>query len=80
MKTLAFVLAGVAAGIFSGSLGVGGALLATPLIRFLGVPPYLAVGTTVPAILPTTVTGAWSYGRAGLLDLRTAAWAAAAAG
>ncbi|MGH2706367.1 MAG: sulfite exporter TauE/SafE family protein [Actinomycetota bacterium] len=79
MKELAFVLAGVAAGVFSGALGVGGALLATPLIRFLGVAPYLAIGTTVPVMLPTTVTGAIIYRRAGLLDLRSAAWTAGAA-
>lgn len=76
MRTLAFVLSGVAAGIFSGALGVGGALLATPLIRFLGVSPYLAVGTTVPVLLPTALVGAWTYGRAGLLDPHAAGWTA----
>lgn len=76
MENLAFLAAGLAAGIFSGSLGVGGALLATPLIRFLGVSPYLAVGTTVPVLLPTTLTGAITYGRAGLLDRRAAGWIA----
>lgn len=74
MKILAFALAGLATGIFSGALGVGGALLATPLIRFLGVAPYLAVGTTVPVMLPTALTGAWTYHRAGLVDRRAVVW------
>lgn len=72
MRSIAFVASGLAAGFFSGSLGVGGALLATPLIRFLGLSPYLAVGTTVPVLFPTTVTGAYTYRRAGMLDWRIA--------
>lgn len=76
MKELAFALAGIATGIFSGSLGVGGALLATPLIRFLGVAPYLAVGTTVPVMLPTALTGAWAYRRQGLVETRAVWWTA----
>jgi uncharacterized membrane protein YfcA len=79
VRILEFALAGLATGIFSGALGVGGALLATPLIRFLGVAPYLAVGTTVPVMLPTAVTGAWTYHRAGLVDRRAALWTAASA-
>ena len=76
LQIAGFVTAGLAAGIFSGSLGVGGALLATPLIRFMGVTPYLAIGTTVPVLLPTTLTGAWTYARSGLVDVRTASWTA----
>lgn len=72
MNDLFFTAAGVATGLFSGSLGVGGALIATPLIRFLGVAPYLAVGTTVPVMLPTTLTGALTYRREGLVDARVA--------
>jgi uncharacterized membrane protein YfcA len=80
VRVLGFVLAGVAAGAFSGALGLGGALVATPLLRFLGVPPYLAVGTTVPAMLPTTLTGAWTYHRQGLVDVRSVSRTGAAAG
>lgn len=70
MRQLAFVLAGLASGFFSGSLGVGGAALATPLIRFLGVSPFLAIGTTVPSILPSAIAGSLAYSRAGLVDWR----------
>lgn len=78
MRSWAFVLSGFAAGTFSGMLGVGGALLATPLIRFLGVPPYLAIGTTVPVLLPTTLTGAWTYLRSGFVDRKVVGWTALA--
>ncbi|MGH2733365.1 MAG: sulfite exporter TauE/SafE family protein [Actinomycetota bacterium] len=80
MRTLDFILAGIAAGAFSGALGLGGALVATPLLRFLGVPPYLALGTTVPAMLPTTLTGAWTYHRQGLVDTRSVSRTGAPAG
>lgn len=78
MRTIAFIISGLAAGLFSGALGLGGALLATPLIRFLGVSPHLAIGTTVPVLLPTTLTGAWTYHRSGFVDLRAAGWTALA--
>lgn len=78
MRTTAFVLAGFASGLFSGGLGVGGAVIATPLIRFLGVAPLLAIGTTVPAILPSTITGTWTYLRSDLVDKRAASWMAGA--
>lgn len=60
----------------SGGVGVGGAVIATPLIRALGITPYLAIGTTVPAILPSTITGALTYLKAGLIDVRAALWTA----
>lgn len=74
MTELLFVAAGLASGFFSGALGVGGAALATPLVRFLGVDPFLAIGSTVPAILPSTLTGAYTYARAGLIDRRSVMW------
>ncbi|MBW3588050.1 MAG: sulfite exporter TauE/SafE family protein [Actinobacteria bacterium] len=77
MEVATFALAGFVTGIFSGALGVGGALLATPLIRFLGVGAYLAIGTTVPVMLPTTITGAYTYHREKLVDFRAAVWTAA---
>jgi hypothetical protein len=78
MRWLLFAGAGLVAGAASGLLGVGGAALATPALRFLGVSPRLAIGTTVPVILPTTLTAAVTYGRAGLVDLPSATWTAAA--
>jgi len=65
-----FILTGLVAGIFSGALGIGGAIVATPLLRLVGISPYLAIGTTVPAILPGALTGAWTYSKAKFVDLR----------
>lgn len=62
---------GVLTGALSGAFGVGGAVISTPGIRALGVSATLAVGTTLPSIFPSAVSGAWRYRREGLLD-RTA--------
>ena len=54
-------LVGVATGVMSGTFGVGGAVISTPAIRALGCSAALAVGTTLPSILPGAVTGSWRY-------------------
>lgn len=67
---------GLATGILSGAFGVGGAVISTPSLRALGLPAILAVGTTLPSILPSAVTGTLRYRRENLIDLRTVAWTA----
>ncbi|MGH9283347.1 MAG: sulfite exporter TauE/SafE family protein, partial [Acidimicrobiales bacterium] len=78
VRWLLFAAAGLVAGVASGLLGIGGAAVATPALRFLSVSPRLAIGTTVPVILPTTLTAALAYGRAGLVDMGAATWTGAA--
>ncbi len=73
------LLCGFLAGVLAAILGVGGAVITTPVIRFLGATPLSAVGSTVPAILPGALTGAQRYHRAGLVDV-TAARVVAIAG
>ena len=52
---------GILTGVMSGSFGVGGAVLSTPAIRALGCSAAMAVGTTLPSILPGGVSGSWKY-------------------
>jgi len=71
--TIVLVLAvGFASGVLSGMFGVGGAVLTTPGIRLLGASPIEAVGSTLPAILPGALSGAWRYSRAGMVDWHVA--------
>lgn len=77
--TIADVAIGVGIGLVSGTLaglfGVGGGIVMTPGIQvLLGAPPIVALATPLPAIMPTALTGALSYGRHGELDTRAAAW------
>jgi uncharacterized membrane protein YfcA len=63
-------LAGVGTGVLSGLFGVGGAVISTPAIRALGASAAIAVGTTLPAIIPGAASGTWRYRREGLIDRR----------
>jgi len=62
---------GFASGILSGAFGIGGGIITTPAIRLiLGAPALIAVGTPLPVILPGALTGAITYARNGVADLR----------
>ncbi|CAN5187467.1 sulfite exporter TauE/SafE family protein [soil metagenome] len=69
---LAVVAVGFASGVLSGMVGIGGATVTTPGIRFLGATPIEAVGSTIPAILPGAVAGSIRYSREGLVEWRVA--------
>lgn len=62
--------AGFLSGIAATLVGVGGAVVTTPAIRFLGATPIHAVGSTVPAILPGAFAGALRFHKEGLVDWR----------
>ena len=67
------VLIGVGTGVLSAAFGVGGAVVSTPAIRALGVPALLAVGTTLPSIFPSAVTGTARYVKEDLILWRVVA-------
>jgi len=63
---------GFASGVLSGAFGIGGGIVTTPAIRLLmGAPALIAVGTPLPVIIPSAITGALSYARRGLTDVRS---------
>lgn len=70
------VAVGLLAGILSGGLGVGGAIITTPGIRVLGASAFVAVGTTLPAIIPSAASGTARYARERLVAWRVVATAA----
>ncbi|MGB4593842.1 MAG: sulfite exporter TauE/SafE family protein [Coriobacteriia bacterium] len=69
---LALTLAiGFVSGVLSGLFGIGGGVVTTPALRLLlQAPALVAVGTPLPVILPTAVSGALAYSRRGLNDVR----------
>ena len=77
-STILTLVAGFATGVLSGMFGVGGAVVSTPAIRALGATPLEAVGSTIPSIIPSAVTGSLRYRREGLIVGRVAAWTLAA--
>ena len=63
---------GFVSGVLSGMFGIGGGVVTTPALRLiLGAPALIAVGTPLPVIIPSAITGAISYTRRGLADVRT---------
>ena len=69
---LAAVLLGFTAGVLAGMFGVGGGILFVPTLVALGLGQLEAQGTSLLAILPTVLVGAWSQRRYGNLRPRTA--------
>lgn len=64
------LLLGVVTGALSGMFGIGGAVVSQPGLRALGAAPLVAVGTTLPSILPGALSGTIGYHRARLVDWR----------
>lgn len=73
LLTLVLTLAlGFVTGLLSGMFGVGGAVISNPGLRALGVGPLDTVGSTLPSIIPSSITGTIRYTRAGLVLPRVA--------
>jgi len=72
------LLVGFLTGVLSALFGIGGAIVSNPGLRALGAAPLVAVGTTLPSILPGAISGTLRYRREGLIDWRLIAPAAAA--
>jgi uncharacterized membrane protein YfcA len=72
------VAIGVLAGILSGMFGVGGGIVMTPAIdaAIPTITPIQAIATPLPVIFPTSITGAYTYAKAGEVDRRAAVWMA----
>ncbi len=61
------VLVGVATGVLSGMFGIGGAVISTPAIRVLGATALQAIGSTLPSILPSSISGSLRYRRENMI-------------
>jgi uncharacterized membrane protein YfcA len=60
-------------GLLSGLFGLGGALVATPLLKiFAGLSPLLALATPLPAAIPSAISGSIVYNRNKLIDFKIA--------
>src|ERR1044071_3354169 len=75
-RTILTLVVGFGTGVLSALFGVGGAVVSTPAIRALGATAFEAVGTTLPSIIPSAITGTLRYRREGLIQTRVVAWTA----
>lgn len=75
MQVFSLIILGVAAGVLSGLVGIGGGVLLVPALVFLfGLSQHQAQGTTLALMVaPVGIVAAWAYWRQGYVDLRVAA-------
>jgi uncharacterized protein len=71
---IAYILLGLAAGILSGLVGIGGGILIVPALVFLfGFSQQQAQGTTLALlVLPIGLLAAWTYYKQDFVDIRVA--------
>jgi uncharacterized protein len=74
-----YLLLGLAAGILSGLVGIGGGILIVPALVFLfGFSQQQAQGTTLALLVPPIgILAAWTYYKHGFVDIKVAALIAA---
>ena len=74
MDLVISLIVGLAIGVLSGTLGVGGEGVMVPvLVLLLGIDQATAQGTSLLAIIPTAASGAYGHFRQGVVDLRLSA-------
>jgi uncharacterized membrane protein YfcA len=75
MEYLVAALMGLAGGMIGGVLGVGGGILFVPALAVvLDLPQIEAVSTSLVAVIPVGLVGAWRQQRFGNLELRDGLW------
>ena len=66
-----YVGVGLVMGLASGLFGIGGGIIAVPLmVSLFAVSDLVAKGTSLLVSVPTSAVGTWSNRRAGLVDVR----------
>ncbi|RKY24842.1 MAG: sulfite exporter TauE/SafE family protein [Planctomycetota bacterium] len=75
MNVILYLLLGLAAGVFSGLIGIGGATIIIPvLVLLFGLSQHTAQGTTLALMVPPIgLLAAWTYYKQGFVDLKIAA-------
>lgn len=71
---LSFVVLGLAVGVLSGLIGVGGGIVLVPaLVYFYGFSQLMAQGTSTAMLLPPIgILAAYTYYKSGYVDVRAA--------
>ncbi|MCR8454361.1 MAG: sulfite exporter TauE/SafE family protein [Crenarchaeota archaeon] len=69
------ILVGLAAGLLGGWIGTGGCSIMLPVLHFwLGFPAPIAIGTTLFAVIFTTISGGYGHFKRKNVDKRVALW------
>ncbi len=73
---IGYIGIGLAAGIFSGLLGIGGGVVVVAaLVFFLGFSQHMAQGTSLAMLIPPIgILAVWTYFKQGYVDIKVAAF------
>jgi len=72
------ILLGFGIGVLAGVMGIGGGILLVPIMVIgFGYAQHVAQGTSLAAIVPTAIVGAYAHDRAHNVDRTAAAWVSA---
>lgn len=76
MEIFLFILLGLVAGALAGVLGIGGGIIIVPaLIYLFSFSQKMAQGTTLALLIPPIgILAAWTYYKAGYVDIRAAGY------
>jgi uncharacterized membrane protein YfcA len=76
VNIILYIALGLAAGVLSGLLGIGGGIIIVPaLIILFGLTQQQAQGTTLALMIPPIgLLAAWTYYKAGYVDIKIAAF------
>lgn len=74
IQSIEFVVLGLAVGVLSGVLGIGGAVVIVPVLVYVfGWQQHMAQGTTLAMLIPPIgILAFWRYYQAGQVDLNVA--------
>ncbi len=74
MDIILLLIVGLAAGVLSGLLGIGGGILIVPCLVFMfGLSQHTAQGTTLALMVPPIgLLAAWTYYKQGYVDVKVA--------
>lgn len=79
VSLIEFTVTGALMGTLSGMLGIGGGVVAVPLLMFLvGMDPKMAMGTSLAVIVPVAISGCYKQFRQGNVNFKAAALIAVA--
>jgi uncharacterized protein len=67
------ILTGAFAGYSSGMFGIGGSVVATPILKLLiAIAPIMAVATPLPAAIPAALSGSYLYNKNKMINFKVA--------
>ena len=70
INPMGFLVLGIIVGTLSGTFGVGGGFLMTPLLIFLGIPPAIAVASEANHIVGSSLAGTIGHLKRKAVDIR----------